>query len=140
MRLVVLCLAFAACTNTPIPTDTETVCPDPDPNTLTYENFGQAFMTSYCTHCHASALPRSQRNGAPLFHDYDSLRGVLAIPDHIDAYAGSGPAAQNSVMPPDRCPTTPGGPLDRDCPKPSQAERTQLSQWIACEVLRPHTF
>lgn len=139
MRLVVLIAMLAACTNSaPPPTPTQTVCPDPDPNTLTWDNFGQKFMADYCTMCHASTLPHAQRNGAPLYHDFDALRGVLQVPDHIDAEAGSGPAAHNSAMPPDRCPTTPGGVLDRDCREPSDAERTNLSLWIACERLRPH--
>jgi hypothetical protein len=137
MRLVVFVILIAACTSAP-PTPTETVCPDPDPLTLTWDNFGQKFMADYCTACHASTLPRAQRNGAPLYHDYDTLRGVLQLPDHIDMYAGSGPAAHNTVMPPGECPSVPGGPLDRDCPKPSKAERTDLSMWIACERNRPH--
>lgn len=71
---------------------------------------------------------------------HDMLRGVLEIPDHIDSYAGAGPAAHNSAMPPGQCPSTPGGSLNADCRKPSDAERTNLSMWIACERLRPHTF
>lgn len=54
--------------------------------------------------------------------------------------AGSGPDAHNTRMPPGRCPSTPGGPLDRDCAKPTDEERTNLSMWLACEVKRPHTF
>jgi hypothetical protein len=88
--------------------------------------------------CHDSSLHNSQRNGAPLYHDTDTLLGVLKIVDHIDEYAGAGPAAVNTEMPPSRCPSTPGGKLDRDCPAPSEAERTQLSQWLACEQLREH--
>ena len=138
MRLLVLCFALAACTTSSPPIATRTVCPDPDPNTLTWDNFGQKFMADYCTDCHASNLTHAQRNGAPLYHDYDSLRGVLEIPDHIDSFAGSGPAATNTAMPPDRCPSTAGGPIDRDCPRPSDAQRADLSMWIACERLRPH--
>src|SRR5678816_120172 len=93
MRLLVYVLALAACTSTAPPTPTETVCPDPDPDTLTWDNFGQKFMTDYCTMCHSSTLSRTQRNGAPYAHDYDTLKSVLYIPDHIDADAGSGPAA-----------------------------------------------
>jgi hypothetical protein len=140
MRFVVLGFMLVACTTAAPPTPTETVCPDPDPDTLTWENFGQKFMTDYCTMCHSSTLPHAQRNGAPLYHDYDTLRTVLYIPDHIDADAGSGPAAHNTRMPPAQCPSTPGGPLDRDCAKPTDAERTNLSMWLACEVKRPHTF
>jgi hypothetical protein len=140
MRFVVLGILLAGCTSAAKPAPTETTCPDPDPDTLTWENFGQKFMTDYCTMCHASTLPHAQRNGAPLYHDYDSLRGVLLIPDHIDADAGSGPAAHNTHMPPDRCPSTPGGALDRDCAAPTDQERTNLAMWLACEVNRPHTF
>lgn len=139
MRFIVLGLVLAACTNSPPPpTPTQTVCPTPDPETLTWDNFGQKFMTDYCTWCHASTLTHSERNGAPLFHDFDTLIGVLEVADHIDEYAGSGPAAHNSAMPTPQCPSVPGGALDRDCPTPSDAERTNLSMWIACEVLRPH--
>jgi hypothetical protein len=128
----------AGCTSTAVPTPTQAMCPDPDPGTLTWDNFGHQFMTSFCTDCHASSLVHSQRNGAPLYHDYDTLMGVLQIPDHIDQYAGSGPAAHNTVMPPDRCPTDPGGALNRDCAKPSDDDRTKLSVWLACERKRPH--
>ncbi len=137
MRLVVLGFVLAGC-STPGPTPTKTVCPDPDPNTLTWDNFGQKFMADYCTDCHDSSLRHADRNGAPLYHDYDTLIGVMQIPDHIDAEAGSGPAAHNTLMPPGRCPSVKGGALARDCPEPSDAERTNLSLWIACERLRPH--
>ena len=138
MRLIVLSVMLAACTNSaPPPTPTQTVCPDPDPNTLTWDNFGQKFMADYCTWCHASTLPHAERNGAPLYHDFDTLRGVTQVADHIDQYAGSGPAAHNTAMPPSQCPSVPGGPLDRDCPTPSDAERTNLSMWLACDVIPP---
>ena len=140
MRIFVIGLLLAACSDPPPPTPTGTVCPDPDPGTLTWDNFGQKFMADYCTMCHSSSLQHAQRNGAPLYHDYDTLRGVLQIPDHIDSYAGAGPVAHNSAMPPSQCPSTPGGPLSTDCRVPSDAERTNLSLWIACERLRPHTF
>jgi hypothetical protein len=128
----------AACTNTELPSPTETVCPDPDPMTLTWEGFGEPFMATYCTACHDSSLHRQQRNGAPLYHDFDSLMGVLYLPDHIDETAGFGPAAHNTRMPPDRCPSVKGGSINRDCPKPSDEERTNLALWIACERDRPH--
>jgi hypothetical protein len=132
----VLGLVLVACTNTPVPTPTGARCPDPDPGTLTWESFGQSFMTTYCTTCHSASLRSAARNGAPIFHDYDDLEGVLQIPGHIDEQAGSGPAATNTSMPPERCPNTPGGPLARDCPRPSEAERKMLAEWVACEVQR----
>lgn len=138
MKLAIAFVVLAACG--PSPTPTETVCPDPDPGTPTYEDFGKPFLEKYCTHCHSSELTRSQRHGAPLYHDYDSLIGVLRNPNHIDEQAGAGPAATNDFMPPERCPSTPGGELDRDCPRPTDAEREMLSLWLACEVDRPHAF
>ena len=141
MRLVLLGLLIVGCTgNQATPTATRAVCPDPDPMALTWDGFGQKFMADFCTDCHSSKLVHSLRNGAPLYHDYDTLMGVLEIPDHIDSWAGAGPAATNTVMPPARCPSAPGGPLDRDCPQPTDQQRMDLSVWLACEVNRPHTF
>lgn len=136
MRRLIFATIAACSSGTPTPTGT--VCPDPDPMTLTYDNFGQTFMTRYCNQCHNSTLPRSKRNGAPLFHDFDSLIGVLEIPDHIDEQAGWGPKAKNDFMPPPQCPSVPGGALDKDCDQPTGEERTNLSLWIACERGRPH--
>ena len=139
MRTLILSFVLVACSSSlPPPESTGTVCPDPDPGALTWENFGQQFMTTYCNDCHASTLKHADRNGAPLYHDYDTLMGVLYIPDHIDSYAGSGPSATNTRMPPSECPNTPGGALGRSCPVPTEAERTNLSLWIACERNRPH--
>jgi uncharacterized membrane protein len=137
MRFALLFL-LVSCSSSPKPTGT--VCPDPDPMTLTYDNFGRDFMTKYCTVCHSSELTRSQRNGAPLYHDFDSLLGVLQTADHVDEQAGNGPDANNNFMPPERCPSTPGGSLDRNCPQPTADERTKLAEWIACERNRPHNF
>ena len=148
MRTPVLALVLAACSGGSGPTPTGTTCPDPDPltgtTTLTYDNFGKAFMATYCTNCHSSDLPHSQRNGAPIYHDFDSLLGILEVPDHIDEQTGWGPRAQNIFMPGDgtggRCPSVKGGSLDEACPEPTSAERTNLSVWIACEQKRSHNF
>jgi hypothetical protein len=138
MRTIFLLMFLVACGGSPTPTGT--VCPDPDPGTLTYENFGKPFMEKYCTWCHDKAITRSNRNGAPIYHDYDTLLGVLETPDHIDQQAGSGPKASNDFMPPGRCPSVAGGKLSVDCEQPTEEERQQLSEWIACERNRPHTF
>lgn len=139
MRMSFVILFAAACTGG-TPTSTGTVCPDPDPMTLTYDNFGKPFMEKYCLWCHDSSLKRAFRNGAPLYHDFDTLQGILQTPDHIDQQTGIGPKASNDFMPPDRCPSTPGGALSVDCQKPTDEERRQLAEWIACERNRPHTF
>jgi hypothetical protein len=107
---------------------------------LTWDNFGKPFMDKYCIVCHQQSLPRSKRNGAPLYHDFDTLETTLDFPDHIDEQAGSGPNATNEFMPPDRCPSTPGGGIDVDCMKPTLQERKDLAVWLACEIKRDHDF
>jgi hypothetical protein len=101
---------------------TESVCPEG--STLTWGSFGQDFMATYCTECHASTLMGADRQGAPLYHDFDTLDGVLPVLDHIDWKAAAGPAATNELMPPAGNPT------------PTLEEREQLGEWLACEVAR----
>ncbi len=96
---------------------TQSTCPQG--STVTYDNFGKAFMEQYCTRCHASTLSGSARNGAPKYHDYDTVGGVRSVSDHVDQTTASGPASTNTSMPP-------SGPL------PSLDERTKLGQWLAC--------
>jgi cytochrome c5 len=86
---------------------------------LTYESFGRGFMERYCTRCHASTLRGEDRQGAPSFHDFDTLFGIKAVFDHVDETTASGPAATNTSMPP-------------DTPSPTLAERQQLGEWLAC--------
>ena len=117
--LFLILVAVVACG--PSPESTGTVCPDPDPMTLTYDNFGKSFMDKYCTWCHASDLPRSKRNGAPLYHDFDTFDGIIVVADHVDEYAAAGPDATNTLMPPDGT-------------APSEEERLQLGEWLACEL------
>ena len=136
MRSILLSFVLTACTSS-VPTPTGTTCPDPDPNTLTYDNFGMQFMTDYCIHCHDSAIPRSQRHGAPLYHDFETLLGVFVVAGHVDEQAGIGPDAENAFMPPDRCPSVPGGALDMNCARPTAEERRKLAEWLACEKDRP---
>jgi uncharacterized membrane protein len=96
---------------------TETECPPT--STLTYANFGEEFMTTYCTRCHSSTLTGEARMGAPAFHDFDTIEGIIGVANHIDETAASGPAATNDSMPID-------GPI------PTLEERQQLAEWIAC--------
>lgn len=150
-------LALVASCTSGKPTETATACPSSDPVAMGYSTafdpgctvvdgagsgacFGKAFMDKYCTMCHASDLKLSHRNGAPLFHDFDTLEGVLEVPDHIDEQAGIGPMADNHFMPGGRCPSVAGGPLDMDCVQPTDAERTQLAEWIACARNRTYDF
>lgn len=80
-------------------------------------------MEKYCTRCHSSELKGSARNGAPLYHDFDSLLGILVVANHVDEYTAAGPEAVNEMMPPDGI-------------EPTLEERTQLGEWLACELIR----
>ena len=119
IALAVLALFLvAACGEDPLfGPPTESVCPTTQ--TLTYDNFGKPFMESYCTRCHSSQLVGADRMGAPSFHDFDTLFGIKAVSDHIDETAAFGPAAMNHSMPP-------------SAPRPTDEERRQLGEWIAC--------
>ena len=119
---IALVLALAACTDTPplFGPPTESVCP-PGGTALTYESFGKPFMASYCTRCHDSKLRGEDRQGAPSFHDFDTIFGIRAVSDHIDETSASGPAGTNKSMPP-------------DSPSPTLEERKQLGEWIACDM------
>jgi uncharacterized membrane protein len=118
-RALVIAALLAGCTNTPplFGPPTESSCPPG--SALTYEGFAKPFMDSFCTRCHATALVGAARQGAPSFHDFDTLFGIKVVADHIDETTASGPAATNTSMPPDN-------------PKPSQDQRRQLGEWIAC--------
>jgi uncharacterized membrane protein len=116
--VVTLACTLAACDQTVLfGPPTGATCPPS--STLTYDNFGQSFMTSYCTRCHASTLTGSERMGAPLLHDFDTLPGILVFIDHIDETAAAGPDATNTSMP-------------IGDPGPTIDERTLLGEWLAC--------
>lgn len=97
---------------------TEAECPPT--STLTYENFGKAFVEDYCTDCHSSTKTGEDRNGATKDHDFDTLLGIRQVANHVDQTAGIGPASQNRSMPPE----------DED--QPSDDDRRKLAEWIAC--------
>jgi cytochrome c5 len=105
---------------TPPPEGMATGATCPAASTLTYDTFGRNFMSKYCTKCHSSAA--TDRHGAPADHNFDTLAGILAMPDHIDMHAAAGPNATNTIMPP-------AGET-----APTIDERMQLGQWLACET------
>lgn len=96
---------------------TGVTCP-PD-STLTADTFGTAFMGQYCTRCHATSLKGSARQGAPSDVNLDTLAGVRAEAQDIDAWSGASDTLTNAQMPPSG-------------PAPSVEERRKLSQWLAC--------
>lgn len=91
----------------------------PENSTLTWDTFGKGFMESYCTRCHSTALAGSARQGAPSDHNYESAELVRMQLDHIDETAAAGPASVNTAMP-------------IGSPTPTEAERKQLGEWLAC--------
>ena len=96
---------------------TGATCP-PD-STLTASNFGEDFMGRYCIRCHASSLKGSARQGAPASSNLDTLEAVRQQTEVIDRWAGAGPNAENTLMPPSG-------------PAPSSEERQKLGEWLAC--------
>lgn len=91
----------------------------PTDSTLTYANFGADFMGSYCTTCHSADA--TDRHGAPGGVNFDTQDEVVRHKAAIDSAAGKGPDASNDWMP------------DEDSLMfPTDAEREQLAEWLAC--------
>jgi hypothetical protein len=57
--------------------------------------------------------------GAPSDHTFDMKQDIQLLSEHIDELAAAGPDAVNIEMPPDGA-------------KPTEAERRQLGEWLAC--------
>jgi len=91
--------------------DTAADCPDPS---LTWENTGQPFVTTWCTPCHHSALEGESRFGAPIGTDYDTLDGVTQWIERIEARALGDDPTMPPVLP------------------PSDEERGRFGTWLAC--------
>jgi uncharacterized membrane protein len=113
-----LLFATAACTSTP----SGATCPPPTADVPTYDNFGRAFMATYCTDCHS--INATNRHGAPADQNYDTEADIKAHAAAIDAEAAAGPNAMNTAMP------DLAGPVHS---APTQAERETLGQFLACE-------
>ncbi|MDB4977318.1 MAG: hypothetical protein JWN48_5659 [Myxococcaceae bacterium] len=76
-------------------------------DTLTYDSFGQPFLSKYCVSCHGAFLPQKNIK-------LDSLSGVQANTSKVKSEVAS------KSMPP-------GGSA-----APTAAERQQFGQWIDC--------
>ena len=81
---------------------------------LTYANFGETFMTTYCVACHDSAKSGGERLGAPAGADYDDSALIQSMASLINSRAGQG-----STMPP-------------TAPRPVAEERADLKEWLEC--------
>lgn len=111
--LVLTALALVGCGGAA----TGTTCPTN--STVTAENFGNDYMTRYCTRCHATSVKGSARQGAPSDANFDTLEAIRKDAQEIDQWSGAGPNAENTSMPP-------------NAPAPTTAERQKLSEWLAC--------
>jgi hypothetical protein len=87
----------------------------------TYEDFGKPFIDAYCIRCHSETKVGPDRNGAPPGRDFDTLELVLPQAEKMILFAGApAPDDINTFMPIGE-------------PKPTDAERTQLAEWLTCE-------
>lgn len=114
MRLALPILAFVvalasvvACKNSGEATGS--TCPTS--STLTYENFGKTFMTTYCTDCHSS----TGKSEPPILDNITSIRSSISA---IDKSAASGPDSSNDSMP--------------EGFDVAEGERQKLGEWLAC--------
>ena len=89
-----------------------TIC---DTSELSYGNFAQGFMDSYCLGCHSNTLNPGQRRGAPDSVNFDTFELVQQQADRIRVRAGS-----NQDMPP------------QSGAQPSNEERDSITEWIDC--------
>jgi uncharacterized membrane protein len=87
---------------------TGSVCPSD--STLTYANFGQSFMQSYCLACHADGGAESPK--------LSTLEQIRANSADVDRAAAAGPNGVNTYMPEGR--------------SVSEEERRKLGEWLAC--------
>jgi hypothetical protein len=95
-------------------------------NMLTWENFAEAFMLSWCTGCHNSQLPTAQRAGAPCSINFDSHAGAVPFAASIEVraidwqmYEGVTPMPPAALVPAD--------------------ELALLREWIECGAPGPDT-
>jgi len=107
VSLLFAAAGLAACGSGP-GDSTGSTCPTTQ--TLTYANFGQAFIQTHCLACHSANGPESPK--------LDTLVQVRAAAGDIDKSAAAGPNGVNTYMPD-------GGSVD-------EAERRKLGEWLAC--------
>ena len=84
----------------------------PTTQTLTYESFGQEFMSKHCLACHSASGPDSPK--------LDTLEQIQANLSAIEKVAAAGPDSVKTSMPE-------GGSVD-------EAERRKLGEWLACKA------
>jgi len=81
----------------------------PSTSTLTYDNFGRGFFANYCDRCHTNGISPTLMTQAQ----------IQAQRTAIDLNAAAGPNGVNTLMP-------------ESGTAPTEAERRQLGEWLAC--------
>jgi hypothetical protein len=97
-------------TDTTEPVDTANLCTDVP--IVTYNNFGEGFMTENCQGCHASTA--ADRYGAPAGVTFDTVKEVWTWQERILSRS----AGDDASMPP-------AGGVSED-------DRTRLEWWLLC--------
>ena len=95
--------------------DTATTCDREPP--LTYESWGEGFVSKHCTGCHSSLLEAGERNGGTVGVDLDTYSGVLIFAERFEA----------RVLVPETPEMPPGG-------VPTEEELQMLREWLTCSV------
>lgn len=119
---IVVLFGLVGCSDEVVGEDTGSTCPPTDPPD--YAGFGATFFSTYCLDCHSQTKTGDARNDAPVAIDFDTRSLVRENTSNIDKQAAWGPTAHNVIMPPD------------GEPKPTDAERIRLGEYIACEIGR----
>lgn len=84
---------------------------------LTYQNFGESFLITWCRGCHSATVPEDMRQMAPPTVNYNSLADAKRWrSEAISRVSNDGPLARS--MPPS------GGPSD--------GERALFVEWMKC--------
>lgn len=110
-------LGPASCSKSAEDTPSGATCPST--SALTYSNFAMGFFEKYCNRCHGGTVTGAARNGAPADHVFDTRADIFTNKGHIDEEAAAGPTVVNKAMPPSGT-------------APTDAERRQLGEWLAC--------
>ncbi len=122
MKHALALVVLVACSDPIEGKDTGSTCPPTDKPD--YASFGMMFFQTYCLDCHSETKMGDARNDAPVTINFDTRSLVRENTSNIDKQAAWGPAAHNVLMPPS------------GEPQPTDAERTRLGEYIACETGR----
>lgn len=99
--------------------DTPSGASCPPTSTLTWENFGRPLVETHCTSCQSVHRSGDARQGALPGTDFDTVEDVRTRAEAIDVHTAAGSLNVNRSMPP-------------VSPVPSDEERRQLGEWLAC--------